>query len=169
MAKAKSKVAQLPQTYQTLLDRAITTLKMMKEKANIDFVVYSETYKIKVGTIKLDKVGKRTRIHSKLPRGTMTAYLAPLMDNVAPDQLVTIPVGSFDLKSVQSSIASRAAILWGKGSYTALQTKDKKAVELWRLPEGMDKATLVDTHPLQIEMPTKPDRIPRTITWSLDD
>ena len=34
MAKAKSKVAQLPQTYQTLLDRAITTLKMMKEKAD---------------------------------------------------------------------------------------------------------------------------------------
>lgn len=169
MAKAKSKVAQLPQTYQTMLERAINTLKMMKEKADIDFVVYSEAHNIKVGTIKLDKVGKRTRIASKLPRGTMTNYVAPFIDNLAPDELVTIPIGSFELGALQSSIASRATILWGKGSYTALRTKDRKSVELWRLPEGMDKATLVDPHPLQIDMPTKPERIPRTVTWSLDD
>lgn len=170
MAKAKSQVAQLPQTYQTLLDRAIATLKMMKDKADIDFVVYSEKYNIKVGTIKLEKLGKRTRVHSKLPRGTMTSYLAPFIDNLAPDELVTIPIGSFDVGALQSSAASRATILWGKGSYTALRTKDRKAVELWRLPEGMDKSTLVDPHPLQIETASnKAGRIPRTVTWSLDD
>lgn len=169
MAKAKPQVAQLPQTYQTLLDRAIATLKMMKDKADIDFVVYSETYNIKVGTIKPEKLGKRTRIHSKLPRGTMVNYLAPLMDNLAPDELITTPVGTFEVGALQSSIASRAAILWGKGTYTALRTKDKKAVELWRLPEGMDKATLVDPHPLQIDNAVKAGRIPRTVSWSLDD
>ena len=174
MAKAKTSVAQLPQTYQTMLERAINTLKMMKDKADIDFVVYSETYNIKVGTIKLDKVGKRKRIHSKLPRGTMTAYLSPLMDNLTYDQLVTIPVGTFDIASLQSSIASRASLMWGAGTYTALRTKDKKAIELWRLPQGMDKSTLVDPHPMQKEMPTQEERIPREAIsavnrWSLDN
>ena len=169
MAKAKSKAAQLPQTYQTMLDRAINTLKMMKDKADIDFVVYSETYNIKVGTIKLDKVGKRKRIHSKLPRGTMTSYLSPLMDSLDYDQLVTIPVGTFDLNSLQSSVSSRASILWGAGTYTALRTKDKKSIELWRLPQGMDKGTLVDPHPMQKEMPTKADRADRLVReWTLD-
>ena len=174
MAKAKTSVAQLPQTYQTMLERAINTLKMMKDKADIDFVVYSETYNIKVGTIKLDKVGKKKRIHSKLPRGTMTAFLSPLMDHLAYDQLVTIPVGTFDLGSLQSSVSSRASILWGAGTYTALRTKDKKAIELWRLPQGMDKSTLVDPHPMQKEMPTQEERIPREAIsavnrWSLDN
>jgi hypothetical protein len=172
MAKAKTSVAQLPQTYQTMLERAINTLKMMKDKADIDFVVYSETYNIKVGTIKLDKLnnlGKRKRIHSKLPRGTMTAFLSPLMDNLDYDELVTIPVGTFDVGSLQSSVSSRASILWGAGTYTALRTKDKKAIELWRLPQGMDKATLVDPHPMQIEMPTKADRADRLVReWTLD-
>jgi hypothetical protein len=172
MAKAKTSVAQLPQTYQTMLERAINTLKMMKDKADIDFVVYSETYNIKVGTIKLDKLnnlGKRKRIHSKLPRGTMTAYLSPLMDNLAYDQLVTIPVGTFELSSLQSSIASRASLMWGAGTYTALRTKDKKGIELWRLPQGMDKGTLVDPHPMQKEMPTKADRADRLVReWTLD-
>jgi hypothetical protein len=167
MAKAKTSVAQLPQTYQTMLDRAINTLKMMKDKADIDFVVYSETYNIKVGTIKPEKLGKRKRIHSKLPRGTMTTYLAPLMDNLVHDQLITIPLNGFDIGSLQSSISSRASILWGAGTYTALRTKDKKAIELWRLPQGMDKATLVDPHPMQIEMPEKPAaRLIRE--WTLD-
>jgi hypothetical protein len=174
MAKAKSQVAQLPQTYQTMLERAINTLKMMKDKADIDFVVYSETYNIKVGTIKLEKLGKRKRIHSKLPRGTMTAFLSPLMDGLAYDELVTIPVGTFDLSSLQSSVSSRASILWGAGTYTALRTKDKKAIELWRLPQGMDKSTLVDPHPMQKEMPTQEERIPREAIsavnrWSLDN
>ena len=170
MAKAKISVAQLPQTYQTMLERAINTLKMMKDKADIDFVVYSETYNIKVGTIKLDKVGKKKRIHSKLPRGTMTAFLSPLMDHLAYDQLVTIPVGTFDLSSLQSSVSSRASILWGAGTYTALRTKDKKSIELWRLPQGMDKATLVDPHPMQKEMPTRAERADRLVReWSLDN
>lgn len=174
MAKAKTSVAQLPQTYQTMLERAINTLKMMKDKADIDFVVYSETYNIKVGTIKLEKLGKRKRIHSKLPRGTMTAFLSPLMDGLAYDELVTIPVGTFDLSSLQSSVSSRASILWGAGTYTALRTKDKKAIELWRLPQGMDKSTLVDPHPMQKEMPTQEERIPREAIsavnrWSLDN
>ena len=167
MAKAKTSVAQLPQTYQTMLDRAINTLKMMKDKADIDFVVYSETYNIKVGTIKLEKLGKRMRIHSKLPRGTMTSYLSPLMDNLAYNQLITIPVGAFELNSLQSSVSSRASILWGAGTYTALRTKDKKAIELWRLPEGTDKSTLVDPHPMQKELPLKADRLVRA--WTLDN
>ena len=167
MAKAKTSVAQLPQTYQTMLDRAINTLKMMKDKADIDFVVYSETYNIKVGTIKPEKLGKRKRIHSKLPRGTMTSYLSPLMDNLAYNQLITIPVGTFELNSLQSSVSSRASILWGAGTYTALRTKDKKAIELWRLPQGMDKSTLVDPHPVQKELPLKVDRLVRA--WTLDN
>lgn len=166
MAKAKTSVAQLPQTYQTMLDRAINTLKMMKDKADIDFVVYSETYNIKVGTIKPEKLGKRKRIHSKLPRGTMTAYLSPLMDSLDYDKLITIPVGTFDVSSLQSSIASRASLMWGAGTYTALRTKDKKGIELWRLPKDMDKETLVDPHPMQKEMPEKAARLVRE--WTLD-
>jgi hypothetical protein len=89
------------------------------------------------------------------------------MDNLAYDELVTIPLNGFDIGSLQSSISSRASILWGAGTYTALRTKDKKAIELWRLPQGMDKATLVDPHPMQKEMPEKPAaRLIRE--WTLD-
>jgi hypothetical protein len=60
-------------------------------------------------------------------------------------------------------------MIWGAGTYTALRTKDKKSIELWRLPQGMDKGTLVDPHPMQKEMPTKADRADRLVReWTLD-
>jgi len=73
-------------------------------------------------------------------------------------------------------VSSRAAMIWGAGTYTCLQSKDKKSVELWRLPVGVDKSSLVDTHPTHLQQAntvntvSTPNRLSRTITnWSLDD
>ena len=177
MAKAKTSVETLPQTYQTLLERVTNTLQLLHQKLGFDFLIISRTHNICVGTIEPPKSAtKRTRVMSNFPRGMLTSYIAPLMDHLQPDELVTIDAKEFGLKTMQSGVSSRAAMIWGAGTYTCLQSKDKKSVELWRLPVGLDKSSLVDTHPTHLQQAntvntvSTPNRLSRTITnWSLDD
>ena len=147
MAKAKTAVTKLPQTYQTLLDRAITTLRAIQANTGIDFLVVSEKHGIREGTGALIKQHtheqRRQRAKPKQPHGTLTRYYLPLMRDLQPDEIVVIPCSGFDVNSLQSSVAARANQLWGNRSYTCVLGTDRKSVELWRLPEGLDKSALM--------------------------
>lgn len=139
-------VEPLSATVRSMLERAIHTLRLVHAKSGIDFAVHSEKYGITEGTIDLTRPAlkpKRARVQSKLPYGTLSTYYMPFIKDMQPDDLVQIPIEDFDPVSLQSSVTARAGQLWGKGRVTCILTKDKKTLELWRLPEGLSKADML--------------------------
>lgn len=137
-------VADLPLTVQSMLERAIHTLKLVHAKSGVDFVIHSEKYGISEGTIDLTKLGKHKRTRqSKLPYGTLTTYFMPLIKDLQPDDLVQIPVGDFDASGLQGAISATTSKLWGKGSASCVMSADKTMVEVWRLPVGVEKRDLL--------------------------
>lgn len=140
-------VADLPLTVQSMLERAIHTLKLIHAKSGVDFAIYSEKYNISEGTIDLTKaIGKsrRTRTRqSKLPYGTLINYYLPFIQNLQPDDLVQIPVGDFDAVSLQGAVSASTTKLWGKGSSSCVVSPDKTMLEVWRLPAGVEKGDLL--------------------------
>lgn len=137
-------VADLPLTVQSMLERAIHTLKLVHAKSGVDFVIHSEKYGISEGTIDLTKLGKHKRTRqSKLPYGTLTTYFMPLIKDLQPDDLVQIKVGDFDASGLQGAISATTSKLWGKGSASCVMSADKTMLEVWRLPAGMEKRDLL--------------------------
>lgn len=137
-------VADLPLTVQSMLERAIHTLKLIHAKSGVDFVIHSEKYGISEGTIDLSKAVKHKRTRqNKLPYGTLINYYLPLIKDLQPDDLVQIPAGDFDAHSLQSAISATTNKLWGKGTTSCVMSKDKATIELWRLPAGMEKSDLL--------------------------
>jgi hypothetical protein len=60
-----------------------------------------------------------------------------------PDELTQIPVLDFDIESLQASVISKAGSMWGRGTVTCVQSKDKTMLEVWRLPEGMTRTSFL--------------------------
>lgn len=139
-------VTDLPLTHQSMLERALYTLKLLHTKCGIDYAVLSEKYNIAEATIDLSKPlakTRRTRVKSKLPYGTLTAYYLPFIKDMQPDDLVQIPIGAFEWHSLQASITATGGKMWGRGRVTCVSNKDKTVLEVWRLPEGMEKADML--------------------------
>jgi hypothetical protein len=139
----------MPVTYLNMLERALYTLKLLHAKCGIDYAVLSEKYGITEATIDLTKPAvkpKRTRVQSHLPYGTLTNYYMPFIENMQPDDLVQIPVGEFDWVALQSSITARGGQMWGKGRVTCVTSKDRTVLEVWRLPDGVEKSGLLMPH-----------------------
>ena len=137
-------VADLPLTVQSMLDRAIHTLKLIHAKSGVDFVIHSEKYGITEGTIDLRKAGKHKRTRqSKLPYGTLINYYMPFIKDLQPDDLVQIPVGDFDASGLQGAISATTSKMWGKGAASCVMSVDKTMLEVWRLPAGMEKSSLL--------------------------
>lgn len=141
MAKAKKQpVTPIPETFQRLLNQAIYTLDMLNKKFGVDFVVYDEARKIEHGTLELIKQMKQhKRASPKLAYGTVSNYYMPFIRDMQPDDLVVIPAGDLDPSAIQSGVSSTTVRMWGKGSVTCVVTKDKRNVEVWRLPEHLSK------------------------------
>lgn len=139
-------VADLPLTYQSMLERALYTLKLLHTKCGIDYAVLSEKYSLREATIDLSKPiakPRKTRVKSKLPYGTLIAYYMPYIKDMQPDDLVQVPVGTFDWHALQSSITASGGQMWGKGRVTCVTNKDKTVLEVWRLPDGLSKADML--------------------------
>jgi len=141
-----SSVDALPLTYQSMLERALHTLKVLHGKCGIDYAVHSEKYSLLEGTIDLTKAHvklRKERVRSKLPYGTLTAYYMPFIKDMQPDDLVQVPVGQFDWHALQSSITARGGMLWGRGRVTCVVSKDRTVLEVWRLPDDLEKADML--------------------------
>ena len=137
-------VADLPLTVQSMLDRAIHTLKLIHAKSGVDFVIHSEKYGITEGTIDLSKAVKHKRTRqSKLPYGTLITYYLPFIKDLQPDDLVQIPVGDFDAHALQGAISAHSTKMWGKGAASCVMNADKTMLEVWRLPVGVEKRDLL--------------------------
>lgn len=75
----------------------------------------------------------RKRAPSKYPFNALKNYVMPFLDPMGPGDQVFIPVGDFDLKTVQSSVSSRAHKKWGSGNYLTTRDALRNGVEILRV------------------------------------
>jgi hypothetical protein len=68
----------------------------------------------------------------RYPHGAPTRYVRQWMDNMEGN-LLEIPVGDFDIDTIQSLACSEAGERWGQGSYTTTRTSDNQTLQLMRL------------------------------------
>jgi len=73
----------------------------------------------------------RKRGKSPLPIGTYSKHFRPYIDNLKVGDVAAVPIGSFIPGELQSNMCSRAAVLWGTGSYTTHVSNDN--VEILRI------------------------------------
>jgi len=78
-----------------------------------------------------EKVRKR-KAH-KYAHKALKNYVMPFLTPMAPGDEVFVPVGDFDLKSVQSSVSSHAGQIWGASNYVTARDFVRNGVNLLRV------------------------------------
>lgn len=75
---------------------------------------------------------KKTRTY-QYPKGALTSYLRPHVENMEMGELIEIPVGEFNLHSLQSAVTGWFCNNKGNGSCMSSVNKDKNVVEVIRI------------------------------------
>jgi hypothetical protein len=75
----------------------------------------------------------RKRAPHKYPHNALRDYVLGYITTMGPGDEVIIPVGDFDLKSLQSSVSSRAGQMWGAGNYLTTRDPIRNGVEVLRV------------------------------------
>lgn len=135
----------LPEVFQRMYDHAAMSLKVLNEKFGIEYAIYSDDHKLQAGNSKMIAVvdtSHRKRAPSAHPVGAMAAVYIPVLSTMQPDDYGTIPIGIFNPSSMQSAVSARASQLWGNGTYSAVMSKDRTNIEIWRYPEGITNAMI---------------------------
>lgn len=87
------------------------------------------------GNLEIPQEQPKKKVFSKLRKhGAISAHIKPYLANVTPGEVVVIPdpmLPDLDNNRFQSCIAARCSMMWGPGSYTALQCD--AGVEVLRL------------------------------------
>ena len=75
-------------------------------------------------------------IHEKKKRlfkykyGAVRTYLKPYIENLQEGQVVEVPIGEFNIDSVQSGLASYMAAMYGMGQYITTRSDDGQFVQM---------------------------------------
>lgn len=75
----------------------------------------------------------RKRAPHKYPHNALRDYVLSYITTMGPGDEVLIPVGDFDLKSLQSSVSSRAGQMWGAGNYLTTRDPLRNGISLLRV------------------------------------
>jgi len=149
---------QVPVVFQRMQEQVIAMLSVLNSKIGLEYAIYSEEHDINVATkgMVAGKPAKRTR-RQTVPFGAYAAIYKPLIQNLPHDGYATIPVNGFNVHHMQSAISAWCSANWGNGSYTCMASKDKRSLELWRFPEGVDASILKGTPDAQLAAFTTDD------------
>ena len=69
----------------------------------------------------------------KYAHNALRDYVLGYITSMAPGDEVFIPVGDFDVKSIQSSVSSRAGQMWGVGNYVTSRDLTRNGITLLRV------------------------------------
>lgn len=93
-------------------------------------------YLIKIGTFSVSTLAEpqRQRKSRKLtkPMGTYTIYLKPLLENAPVGEVITVPHGDFDQKTLMNNVRTFCNKHWGAETYIAEPNKDGTGIEVLR-------------------------------------
>lgn len=117
-----------------LLDQSVKNLIALEGRGHIEFKVITAAGK-EYGGLQLKAVSKKKKKASVYPHGEIRQYLLPLLADVKPDQVVTIPLGKYDAETVRGNACSWCTGAWGSATYKSSIDKVKKTVEIYRFPQ----------------------------------
>jgi hypothetical protein len=125
------KTKPLPITAAKILEQVQARMKMLESKFGFKYALVQDDYGIREGALK-DRVPKmiRTPRNPDAKFGEIAAYVRPILENVAEDELVQIPYKKYHPRSVYSTTHSTATRLWGQKAF--VMEKTDKYIEVWR-------------------------------------
>lgn len=99
-------------------------------------------YAIKLGTfyvstMMVEETVKKTRKRGVLthPVGSYTMHLDPLLKELKPGEMVTVPLGKFEMKGLMNNVRTYCNKRWGAETYLAEINSDGTGIEILRNPE----------------------------------
>lgn len=108
------------------LNRAIQYLDSLGAQYKIILQDGSEYGKLEAA------VPKATRAPSRYPRGFVREHCRSVMSVMQKGDVVEVPLGDFDLDSIQNGACSLASDLWGNGSVITHKKELANCVEVLR-------------------------------------
>lgn len=124
----------MEQVLRKLLDQSVKNLIALEGRGHITFKVIT-TEGEEFGNLEVKPVEKKKKKRkSSLPHGEIRQYLLPILKDVQPDQVVTIPLRSYKAESIRGNACSWCTTVWGKGTYSSTVPKGKNSVEIYRFP-----------------------------------
>lgn len=103
---------------------------LMLQACNCEFAIIDPDGKTH-GNLVVEVPKKRSP--NKYHHGELRKYIKPYLDELSPGQVAVIPVGPYDLTSLQSSVSSAACILFGNESCTTSRNRENNTVEILRI------------------------------------
>lgn len=90
-----------------------------------------------VSTMRDEAPAKKTRKSRTLthPVGTYTMHIDPVLKELKPGEMATIPINGFDTKSLMNNVSTYCNKRWGAGTYLAEVSRDGTGIEVLRNPE----------------------------------
>jgi len=82
-----------------------------------------------IGVLKAEKK-KETRNSRKYPYGAVTRHLTPYLHLLEEGKVITVPVGEYDIDSIQSIACNMIKDLYGSGNYTTHRNVDNLEILL---------------------------------------
>jgi len=124
----------MEQVLRKLLEQSVKHLQALENRGHITFKVIAadgeEFGNLEVKPIK-QKKKKRALAY---PHGEIRQWLLPILKDVKPDQVVSIPIGKYNAESIRGNACSWCTTVWGKGTYSSTVPKGKNAIEIYRFP-----------------------------------
>jgi len=160
MAKKPTKAVEIPAVFERMQQQVLALLDVLHKRYGLEYALQSEALGLNKTTGKIKLNTKKTRKVGDVPYGSMALVYKPVLAEMAPDGFALIPVGSFNPITLMSAASARASTMWGNKSYSCALSKDRKWIEFWRFPNGVD-------HSLIAMQGNR--RIARTIEVTADD
>jgi hypothetical protein len=127
----------MEQIFQKMLEKAVKDLNTLQSHKLLSFKVvtaeggeYGDLVTKKAKKFKAKT--SRTRGPAKYPAGELRNYIMPFVESLKPDQIVSIPTGTFLPEVVRGNVCAWCSKVWGKGTYSSTYNKTTKAVEIYR-------------------------------------
>ena len=122
----------------------MTEWSELKEKVLLDCVRRLESLGLKFAIMRVtgERIGsldvvtpkqRKKRGPNKYGPRELKNYITPILSEMKIGDEASIPVGKFDLKSLNSSITSTASHMWGKKSYVSSALKNSESVSILRV------------------------------------
>lgn len=108
-----------------VLERAINMLQALKAQYKIILNDGSEFGEL--------EVVKSNRRPLRYPLGALRDYYSPFIKDMNVGDVVVVPIGDFDIDSIQGGICSFAGTTWGLKSVVTHRLPDENTVEVMRL------------------------------------
>ncbi len=123
----------MEQVLKKLLDQSVKHLLALESRGHVTFKVITTEGK-EFGSLEVKPTEKKKKKKLSLPYGEIRQYLLPILKDVQPDQVISIPLGRYKAESVRGNACSWCTTVWGKGTYSSTVNKVDKAVEIYRFP-----------------------------------